>query len=1303
MLAGSLAMNATTRYFVPVSDPTTLASGDKIIIEAYTTANEEQRLLTISADESSTSWYTKTEIINNSELTSDNVIWTYTPVTDVTCSNTTHSASSGTFNLTHGEKYWSVEITGSSFPTSYATTTVGTNATNYFELVDPATQPSSTTGSHFFGIHYYKTSGTAYFEKYLGIQTSGNYGFGSSAVDGAVNTAINGSWTYMFRVYKVVETQDDTATDIISALKNDAKAKIQQMKATNVTKAEDMDTYLGKVEAVNCETVEATITELDAIVKEYAAAYYAQFNGKYYTIKNAATPSVYMSTDATQTYRTFDYPSVNSVWKIEYVYDETKHKYCCTLYNEHAKVYLGSIASFTQNARVPASATAVNYELLPTGATATNATAENSWTLSSTAFYSDHSFVHSNNGNIVYWTNTADASRWIIEEASEELVAALNADKTRVYVPVTSQEQIVEGGKYIVESYNTSNTEMRVLTMNGSNQVTFQTPSDMMQDANFTLDKTIWTLHKATTTTTTTDESTNESTTTTSDLVCGTTSHGNQAYYLVSDGHYATLPNGTSAVSTFNTATAEGTTQSQIEFFKQADTDDTFGIHYYHGTTQRRYLGVEAAGAMNFWTKTGDTDGVPSTSTSGTSTHFRLYRVYNSESEAPSGSTATSLLTKMKETAETVVNSYATTITDFNTTAKPSALTSISDAASNSETTLEEVGNIMTTAVNTAIDAYWEKFNGLYVTIQAHNGSYANVTEDATYLTVSNTPTSDVIWKLERVSGTSQFKIYNPLHELYINSLTTWSSNKQIPVADTGVNYLLELQDTTDKVALATTIAISYKYWHLNTTNSPDPCYWNTGDNSTWTMTPATDDQKTILDYNITARKQNSYIGTDLNQYTIDADHANTFATDYTTLKNATTLTTDVTNASTEMTSIFNSNKTINLPANGRYIRIKTAPMWSAKYASAFSNSQPYLTCVNNSANSSASFVTNLDSPENLANSIFLFTDDSKLLAYASGRYGIESHLHFDSSADGSTNTTTQAATFVFAAASAETGAYTMKYGSRYAYTGAGTSSSLPALYTNSGTGTDTNGGYYFQLEYVSELPVTTNADGFATLKVPVAVTIPAVDGAEFYVGKIDDTTLTLHQAQAGETYAANTGIIVNAEASTTINFAIAAEGIDATDGYTTAFQGSNVAQQVSNLATDGKTVYANTESASADDSATAEVTAVRRRAANADSTTSITFTKLADSDVIGANAAMLALASDNTWAENDVVTMPLSATETEDATFNVVNGETVGITTVVVEHADGTSEVYDLQGRRVNPANLRRGIYIVNGQKVRK
>jgi hypothetical protein len=36
-----------------------------------------------------------------------------------------------------------------------------------------------------------------------------------------------------------------------------------------------------------------------------------------------------------------------------------------------------------------------------------------------------------------------------------------------------------------------------------------------------------------------------------------------------------------------------------------------------------------------------------------------------------------------------------------------------------------------------------------------------------------------------------------------------------------------------------------------------------------------------------------------------------------------------------------------------------------------------------------------------------------------------------------------------------------------------------------------------------------------------------------------------------------------------------------------------------------------------------------------------------------------------------------------------------------VVEKTDGTVEVYDLQGRRVNADSTRRGIYIVNGRKV--
>jgi hypothetical protein len=1044
-----------------------------------------------------------------------------------------------------------------------------------------------------------------------------------------------------------------------------------------------MQTYLDKVDAVTVDdntTVENIIPTLADIVKEYAAAYYGQFSGKYYTFKNAADQTVYISSDATQTYKTTTTPTVSSLWQIKYVYDETNHKYCCALYNEHSNVYFGSLTGFTQNARIPASATPVNYELLPS--TATGA-AENSWTLSSTVFSSDYSYVHSNSSEIIYWSNSGDTSRWIIEEADDDLVADLHADLTRVYVPVTSTDQIEDGGRYILESYNTDNSEMRILTMNASNAVGFQTPSDMIQNSALTTDRTIWTF-----------------TTSTNDWTCTSSTHASVSagtFSLNNGGHY--LKWAETATATVSTAV-----NSNLEFFKLEDASDAsegalFGIHYYVSADterNRRYGVVNAAGSMGYNSRTGD-DGTNSDSKTGYSSYFRLYRVYNSASQVPEGSTGTSLLTAMKDKADAIINPYATTITDFNTTAKAEALTSINNAATNSETaaTLEEAGSIMTTAVNTAIEAFWEKFNGLYVTIQAHNGSYANASEGATGLTVTSATTSDAIWKLERVSGTTQYKIYNPLYELYVGSLSSFTQNAQIPIAATGVNYTLTMANTDKNVYIVTTgFTSTYNCWHLNTSGRAYPVYWSTGDNSTWTMTAATDDQKTILEKNITARSQNSYIGTELNQYTIDSDYAETYTTNYNALKAATELSA-ATTASTEMTSIYTSHKTINQPATGRYIRIKTGKTWSTTNASAFSNSQPYLTCVNNSDNTKAAYVTNLNSTDNIANSIFLLTDDSKLLAYATGRYGKTYHLNFDVSADGSTNTASAAATFAFAAASTETGAYTVKYGDRYLYTGTG-------LNTDSGSGTNTTGGYYFQLEYVSELPVTTNADGFATLKVPVAVTIPTVDGAEFYVGNIEGTTLTLHQAQAGETYAANTGVIVNAAAATTVNFPIATDATDADDTYTNAFQGSNVAQQVSNLVTDSdKSVYANSELTSTEESTT-ESAAVRRRVASSeDGTTSMTFTKLADTDVIGANAAMLVLDSTNTWADADgVISMPLSATEDDDATFNVANGDTVGITTVVVEHADGTSEIYDLQGRRVNPANLRRGIYIVNGEK---
>jgi hypothetical protein len=45
--------------------------------------------------------------------------------------------------------------------------------------------------------------------------------------------------------------------------------------------------------------------------------------------------------------------------------------------------------------------------------------------------------------------------------------------------------------------------------------------------------------------------------------------------------------------------------------------------------------------------------------------------------------------------------------------------------------------------------------------------------------------------------------------------------------------------------------------------------------------------------------------------------------------------------------------------------------------------------------------------------------------------------------------------------------------------------------------------------------------------------------------------------------------------------------------------------------------------------------------------------------------------------------------------------GKTTGIATVNSEQLTVNSDIYDLQGRRVNPSSLRKGLYIVDGKKV--
>ena len=317
----------------------------------------------------------------------------------------------------------------------------------------------------------------------------------------------------------------------------------------------------------------------------------------------------------------------------------------------------------------------------------------------------------------------------------------------------------------------------------------------------------------------------------------------------------------------------------------------------------------------------------------------------------------------------------------------------------------------------------------------------------------------------------------------------------------------------------------------------------------------------------------------------------------------------------------------LNMPKAGDYFRIKAIEEWN--------DDARYLGAQNSTANTSrAEFVAEAGN-----NTIFYF-DGQYLVSYASGHYLVN-----NSSFLGYNGVQTNGTTVEF-----RTSNNTSK---RHAYniSFTGDNNATRWLYTNTGNFTDagsscgTEGGYNFNLEPVTELPVTIGSAGASTLYAPNALTLPEEQGLQVYTAEQNGGYLTLTEVKG--VIPANTGVILIGTASTTYNFAISDETSDP------------VGQLTGTVATK----------------------------ANPKDGTIYTLQKPGDALVMkkyngdNLNGFKAYYKTDN----SNVQTLRLSF------------GETTGIDGVV--NAGGKLEIYDMSGRRVE--KMTKGLYIVNGQKV--
>lgn len=210
----------------------------------------------------------------------------------------------------------------------------------------------------------------------------------------------------------------------------------------------------------------------------------------------------------------------------------------------------------------------------------------------------------------------------------------------------------------------------------------------------------------------------------------------------------------------------------------------------------------------------------------------------------------------------------------------------------------------------------------------------------------------------------------------------------------------------------------------------------------------------------------------------------------------------------------------LNMPEAGSFLRIKS-----------YGRSN-YLSSTNSSSQTSRLGFVDSKTDDNEATTILYYTDDGYLIGYGAGYY--------------LSNTSNQA---YYAAAGATSGALMQFSAAGSSYVGCywvqfyGTSSyrylyAQDGDYSDAGSSTSDNTKYYvFYLETVTELPVTTNEGGGATLYTPVALEIP--DGVTAYSITLTSDGDMTKTAIEGDVIPAGTAFYFEGEYSTTYYFTI--------------------------------------------------------------------------------------------------------------------------------------------------------------------
>ena len=435
-----------------------------------------------------------------------------------------------------------------------------------------------------------------------------------------------------------------------------------------------------------------------------------------------------------------------------------------------------------------------------------------------------------------------------------------------------------------------------------------------------------------------------------------------------------------------------------------------------------------------------------------------------------------------------------------------------------------------------------------------------------------------------------------------------------LDAAEQGVFKLKVFEGNNDQVAFICTQPGHNNFNAVHADQNGNVVAWSAGEvgGSTWKVEKSTYSDTDILTAarkRLTDAEETTPLGQGLGEYSVATP------TDYQAAKTST----DIATVEKGVEAVLRA--TLNLPKAGQFLRIKTTK-GGEKYVSA-TNVENRLGIV-----ASADFTT-----------LFYF-DGMNLVGVGDGRF-VALKSNFPVTAE--YNSAGQPIEFHESENADEIGIYRINVGQRALFANA-TQTKVDA----GGKNTDTEAGYRFKLEEVTELPIVVGETGYATFFTPVPATLA---NATAYKAKRQGTNLVLTSIEG--TIPGNTAFIVRATPNTTVNLKL----VDDTAAALTDNDLTGATTTAVTPITASENVYALVKNASGQAVFGKLAAGLRKRAFRA------------------------------------FVTTASGSAQALDFSF----GHVTGIETFDIEAAH--APIYDLSGRRVlTPAQG--GVYLQNGKK---